>query len=62
MEEPKQCPFCGGKAQRVEDLIRRYREFPFYIQCADCGAKTNRCPEMKDAVKAWNRRADDGKT
>lgn len=55
-DELKCCPFCGGKAQRVEDLIRRYREFPFYVQCAGCRAKTDRYPEMKDAVEAWNRR------
>lgn len=54
-EELKRCPFCGGKAQRVEDLIRRF-EFPFFVRCADCEAQTKSYARMEDAVKAWNTR------
>lgn len=72
-ESLKPCPFCGGKA-KIKAVIKSYG---FTIWCAcECGARTEGfCPETskeddtmenideckKRAIKAWNRRANDGK-
>lgn len=73
-EELKPCPFCGRGA-KIKAVIKSYG---FTIWCAcECGAQTEGfCPETskeddamenieeckKRAIKAWNRRASDGKT
>lgn len=64
-EELKPCPFCGGKAVvHVNDGVR--------VMCTECGAKTKGLVDgysqgrpmgsaINSVVKAWNRRANDGK-
>lgn len=52
--ELKPCPFCGGEAR----FVRRVAEY--YVQCAGCGATGKSKQIAECAVKAWNRRAEDG--
>nr|DAM57488.1 MAG TPA: restriction alleviation protein [Caudoviricetes sp.] len=61
MADLKRCPFCGGKA--------RYRyEMPYNVvqcsKCKVCGLTVADAYEQQDgketAIKAWNRRADNG--
>lgn len=56
MTELKPCPFCGGKNIRLTcwGLYRCW--------CVDCLSQTADCISEKEAIEAWNRRADDGKT
>ena len=52
----KPCPFCGGKAEIGSEHNAIY--------CVDCGAKIEfGCGvELRlKAIKAWNRRKDDGR-
>lgn len=68
----KPCPFCGGKADlRQEDYDPRWMPTrndpdsggcpPYYVKCDDCGANTEYRYEYPDAVKLWNRRAENEK-
>lgn len=57
----KKCPFCGGKARYVYSMPLNY------VECTKCkalGAIIVDAYEQRDgkkeAVDAWNRRADDG--
>ena len=62
MTELKPCPFCGFGMP----LIYQYDPFDGYqgnltrykIVCGNCSAKINRSTE-EQAIKAWNRRAED---
>lgn len=71
MEELKNCPFCGEKAELKAANIRC--NFTIWCQCS-CGARTERyCPDTNNenktmenidacksrAIKAWNRRVND---
>lgn len=53
------CPFCGGEARW------RYRKPYGYVLCKKCGVSTGAFPDSyeeadgkKDAIAAWNRRAE----
>ena len=52
------CPFCGGEALGPTDT------WPHTITCEQCGASVKSYgydkDGMKEAVKKWNRRADNG--
>lgn len=60
----KSCPFCGGKAEKVE----QHSDFTFtvlvYIRCTDCFAQTpiyNKYSDWYDEeymIECWNRRAE----
>lgn len=59
MFELKSCPFCGGKAilERKED----FRGKPIYqVYCPSTLVRvgTTWFPTEREAVEAWNRRAD----
>lgn len=61
MIELKPCPFCGGKAHVEKNFDETYR---FYHTCKNTqiniyktGFKTR-----KEAIEAWNRRADNGQS
>lgn len=56
MAELKPCPFCGGKASCKPF---KWIEFTSYhVCCEDCRASTIEFDYAKEAVEAWNRRAD----
>ena len=50
-EEIKDCPFCAGKAERLED-----DDYWNYIACEDCMAESPRYKIKATALKAWNTR------
>lgn len=56
------CPFCGGEATNVPYKNGKYYE----VRCEnkDCAVIvfTGVKDTEKEAIEAWNRRADDGKT
>lgn len=54
-EELKPCPFCGGKNIRIWNISTPW------VSCDDCLANTACAPTEEEAVKYWNRRADDEK-
>lgn len=60
--ELKPCPFCGGKAkkQAVETTI--LSDTYWGARCTKCNCGTAGYLNYNDAIKAWNRRSDDGKT
>lgn len=56
-EELKPCPFCGGEAVLVDSgtdiLIRCY-----CISCRNCRCNSDWLKTRKEAIGAWNRRAN----
>jgi len=57
MTELKLCPFCGGKA----NLTTEYLVIGLAVskvECMSCGASTAE-NSAKNAIRLWNRRADD---
>lgn len=60
MPELKLCPFCGGKA-----ILEKYQEFGgknvYQVYCPDATTqvRTKWFHTEKEAVEAWNRRAND---
>ena len=53
----KPCPFCGSK--HID--ITNFGEVMWFIQCDDCNATFPECDTKKEAIEAWNRRANDEK-
>ena len=54
-EELKPCPFCGGKNMRIWNTSTPW------VSCDDCLANTAYGTTKEEAIKIWNRRADNGK-
>lgn len=57
------CPFCGGKAEIRRAVIKG--EITYHVSCAStkCQCSVQACAigyTAETAVKAWNRRANDG--
>lgn len=62
-EKLKPCPFCGGeavlhKAERESFLMGKTISLD-QISCASCGVNTSVFGNEEDAIKAWNRRANE---
>ena len=54
----KPCPFCGEKPRPAATGF--YPDPPvYYIYCDGCGASGRMCNTEKEAIAAWNRRAND---
>ena len=57
MKVIKPCPFCGGKA------LLQNCGWPHHVYCTECGAQTTSILFDKEgkaeAIKKWNRRAND---
>ena len=59
MSELKPCPFCGAKESELD-----YGEYTgtlrgrSYVCCMECGAEIT-ASSVREAFKAWNRRAND---
>lgn len=68
MNELKPCPFCGRKPSRVrQHYVPGTANIYYSVECkapmTKCfiKPKTTYCKTEKQAIEAWNRRADDGK-
>lgn len=57
MNELKPCPFCGGEAR-----VNAYGFNQYSVDCKICWVETPIKSDVKNAIKAWNRRGDDGRT
>ena len=63
------CPFCGGegKVSRRKVYFQGNKESVAFVYCCNCNARTGYMLNTKhehyirDAIDAWNRRADDDK-
>ena len=66
MYELKNCPFCGGDAEKR--YLKRKKlfvsmRFPYNthyvcVRCKVCGATSRLHVAIEDAIEAWNRRID----
>ena len=56
--ELKPCPFCGGKAEYrpAGGLSDAYG----YVRCENLCCEQHWYSKEKEAIEAWNRRAEDG--
>lgn len=57
MPELKPCPFCGNAAY---DHITYNHKHRHTVRCTKCNAQME-YRDKKSAVRAWNRRAENGK-
>ena len=53
MDELKACPFCGGSARDINQVIGHI------ILCRFCDARTGFYRTEEEAIEAWNRRVSD---
>lgn len=60
MDKLKPCPFCGYKGVEILADDNKYLYYRYFSQCQRCGAGAKRGHTKEDAVKEWNRRADNG--
>ena len=56
MEELKKCPFCPDGIAEKERIFM----VGWVIKCRSCGASSPVKNRLEEAIKAWNRRAEDG--
>jgi len=54
MENLKPCPFCGSKKIHIYGMLH-------IVECKECRASISAKFTTGEAIKAWNRRAADGK-
>lgn len=52
------CPFCDSDWIEIVKILNKSKKNKFYVRCMNCGARTRNQNEIVDAVKLWNRRAD----
>ena len=60
------CPFCGGKAEFIDEADDWYSKYalddewvniPMRVQCRRCGANIQSCDDAKeDVIEQWNTR------
>ena len=55
--ELKPCPFCGRKDTGT--LTTADDGYWYAVFCENCMAQTRKCRQEKDAIEAWNRRANE---
>ena len=61
----KLCPFCGGKAEKVEKHDDLAFKTLIYIRCTDCRAMTHIFDKFSEwfdeeyLIECWNRRIED---
>lgn len=63
----RECPFCEGEATSIERY--NYSAAPYsavplhlvecWVECCECGARTDTFLTEAEAVEAWNRRVSD---
>ncbi len=52
--ELKKCPFCGGEAKMKYNVNKYY-----WAVCSECSVETDGSYSKIEAIKQWNRRAND---
>lgn len=57
MDKLKPYPFCGEKDTGT--LTTSYDGYWYAVFCENCMAQTRKCRQEKDAIEAWNRRANE---
>ena len=66
--ELKPCPFCGGKAEFIDESDDWYSKYsvdyewvnlPMMVRCVECGAKieADENDAKEDIIDQWNTRA-----
>jgi Lar family restriction alleviation protein len=58
MAELKPCRLCGGEAEIVK--LFPTKRYDCFVHCTQCGAEGKAYSSKQNAVKAWNRRFDNG--
>ena len=48
----KPCPFCGGEARKLCDLIDEI----YFVMCLECRTESQTYDSLEEAIEAWNRR------
>lgn len=56
MQELMTCPHCNGSGRIVS--VSGFKSDRYRVVCEQCGASTRECETEKEAVSAWNMRAD----
>lgn len=61
-KELKPCPFCGGEAKihTSEEFFLIDKKKFSSVFCKNCQATSRYFNTSKEAIEAWNRRADNG--
>lgn len=59
MVEYKPCPFCGESENLVFGQYNGTMRGYFYVECEDCGVELRVRGDLRTAIEAWNKRADD---
>ncbi len=61
MNDLEYCPFCGSDDIRLKNEYDDYTEVEYdFIECNDCGVRTDGWGGVKLAIEAWNRRYTPG--
>ena len=64
-EKLKPCPFCGGKGEVYQAptmLNLEIDDDAYWVQCRNCFSRVGNSYSQVEAINAWNRRTDNGKT
>ena len=59
----KPCPFCGGEAEMFDHFrIAKCKTYRYFrVGCKECDLRFPKFAATKEnAIKAWNRRVEDG--
>lgn len=57
--ELKPCPFCGNSAYGHKKYLPHSKKIRYVVKCSRCNAVLE-YRDKDSAIKAWNRRADNG--
>ena len=54
----KPCPFCGKNNAGLVDHISPQGDKNYTVICVSCGASVNNYDKPQQAIRKWNRRAE----
>lgn len=55
----RECPLCGGEAEFVK--LFESKRYDGFVRCTQCDNEGRVYSSKQNAVKAWNRRNDNGR-